>query len=110
MATEPTQAAQESGIALLINWANKQDNWIRKLVGEVIETRNKLSDERIGEIYDLLCREKKIASGDSGMVEMLSVESLGAPVQATVQLKSLQHIENVNAIAENEENRVSRAE
>ena len=28
-----------SGLGLLIEWANEQDQWIRKLVSEVIGTR-----------------------------------------------------------------------
>ena len=103
MTTEPPQAAQMSGLALLTEWANGQDHWLRKLVGEVIETRDKLSDERIAGLYDCLCREKEIVSGDPCVVEMLSAEGFDIPTQATVQLNSLQHIENVNAIAENQE-------
>jgi len=53
-----------SGLALLLEWANEQDHWIRALVAEIIETRRPLAEARAGHFLDLLLREKELASGE----------------------------------------------
>lgn len=103
MSAEQAQAAPVSGLSLLIGWANGQDHWIRKLVGEVIETRRRLSDERIDGIYDLLLREKELAEGDRVHVEALSAGAASPSPGTAIRLVSLEHVENVNALAPNQE-------
>jgi broad specificity phosphatase PhoE len=103
MSAEPAQAASVSGLALLIEWANGQDHWIRKLVGDVIETRRRLSEEGVTALYELLLREKGLAEGDPVDVPALSAAAGGTPGGTTIRLVSLRHVENVNALAPNQE-------
>ena len=97
------QTTQFSGIALLIEWANGQDHWIRKLVADVIETRSRLSDECIANLYELFLREKELSPGDPPNVERLSASRISAPATTTMRLASLKHIGNVNALAPGQE-------
>jgi len=103
MTAQPGHAAPVSGLSLLVDWANAQDHWIRKLVGEVIETRRRLSDQRIDALYDLLLREKELAAGDRVHVEALFAGAASSSPETAIRLGSLGHVENVNALAPNQE-------
>lgn len=96
-------SASPSGVALLINWANEQDHSIRALVGKVIETRRRLSDGQIDELYDLLLREKELKSGDPVTLAPLSGAPAATRSEKAFRLVSLKHLENVNALAPNQE-------
>jgi len=72
-------------------------------VGDVIETRRRLSDERVTALYQLLLREKGLAEGDPVDVPALSAAAGGTPGGTTIRLVSLRHVENVNALAPNQE-------
>jgi hypothetical protein len=102
MSAQPAQTAPVSGLSLLVEWANGQDRWIRNLVAQVVETR-RLSDERVSALYELLLREKGLAEGDPVNVPALSSTVAATPTGTTIRLVSLRHIENVNALAPNQE-------
>ena len=72
------QSSPTSGLALLIEWANGQDHWIRKIVDNVIKTRSLLSDEHVTAIYELFLREKKLAQGDPERRTALVLSALSA--------------------------------
>ena len=97
------QPSPTSGVALLIEWANGQDHWVRKIVDEVIKTRSLLSDEHVTAIYELFLREKKLAQGDPPNVERLSSSRLSETTAMALRLVSLEHIENVNALTPDQE-------
>src|SRR5581483_10068242 len=88
---------------MLVGWANGQDRWVRKLVGEVIETRRRLSDERIAALYELLLKEKGLADGQPEDVPPLTASGLAASASLPIRLVGLKHIQNVNALALNQE-------
>ena len=92
------QPPSTSGLVLLIRWANDQDHWIRKIVDNVVQTRSQLSDEHITDVYELFLREKKLAQGDTPNVTLLSSSQVSTNTPTTLQLASLKHIENVNAL------------
>ncbi len=97
----PAEAAA-TGLSLLIEWANAQDQWIRALVAEIIETRRPLNETRVDYFFDLLQREKELASGEPVSVAELSA---GATTRGDAQplvLSCLAHKENVNALAANQ--------
>lgn len=95
--------ARAFGIALLIGWANEQDHWIRALVGKVIEGRRRLSDGQIDELYDLLLLEKELKGGGPVTVAPLRAGSAAAASAKTCRLVALKHVQNVNALAPNQE-------
>ncbi|GIW41858.1 MAG: hypothetical protein KatS3mg076_2435 [Candidatus Binatia bacterium] len=102
-ADEQTVPRPPSGLDMLVEWANGQDRWVRKLVGEVIATRRRLSDERIAALYELLLREKDLADGQPEDVPSLTASGLAASAGLPIRLVGLKHLENVNALAPNQE-------
>ena len=92
-----------TGLALLIEWANQQDHWIRALTGEIVETRRPLSEVRAAHFFDLLQREKELASGDPVSVVALSAGAAMHGDMPSLVLTRLEHKENVNALAPNQE-------
>ena len=97
------QSSPTSGLALLVEWANGQDHWVREIVDKVIKTRSLLSDEHVTTIYELFLREKKLAQGDRPNVERLSSSQFSGTTAMALRLVSLEHIGNVNALTPDQE-------
>jgi len=102
MSAPAPQTTPVTALSLLIDWANQQDHWVRQLVGEIIETR-RLSDARVDALYQMLLREKGLVESDAVNVPLLSESVVSTPVQTSVCLQSLKHLENVNALAADQE-------
>ena len=98
-----TQPSQTSGLSLLLEWANKQDHWIRKIVYNVVQTRSQLSDDQITEAYELLLREKQLVEGTPPDVKLLSSSQTSVSTSTAMKLNSLKHVENVNALTADQE-------
>src|SRR3546814_1076052 len=49
-----------SGLSILVEWANGQDQWIRALAWEVINSRVEVAEDRVSHFYDLFLREKEL--------------------------------------------------
>ena len=92
-----------SGLSLLIEWANNQENWIRKIVNIVVQTRSHLLEEHIAEIHELFLREKKLIPGAPPNIKLLSSSPLSAPSSKVMKLTSLKHKESVNALTPGQE-------
>lgn len=101
MASEP--ASTVAGLSLLIDWANEQDQWLRGLAAEIIETRRPLSDARVTHFVDLLQREKELADAEPVAVAQLSAGGTSRSDAPPLMLTSLTHKENVNALSANQE-------
>ncbi len=99
----PRLPGHTSGLTMLVEWANGQDLWVRKLVGEVIESRRRLSDERIGAIYEFLLKEKRLTDGEPEDVGSLRASSVEGAERTPIRLLKLRHIANVNALARDQE-------
>lgn len=100
-AVRPLEPA--SALTMLVEWANEQDRWIRKLVAEIIESRRRLSDERIGALYELLLIEKQLAEGEPEVVGPLRASGMVTSARVPMRLLKLKHIANVNALAPDQE-------
>jgi hypothetical protein len=95
-------AERTSGIALLVDWANTQDHWVRALVGAVLESRRALSDEVLKELYELLLQEKGLQETEEG--HPISVPPIdhgheAADQEKPFRLTKLSAVTNVNALA-----------
>ena len=53
---------------LLIDWANRQDSWVRRLVGHVIASQRPISDGQATELFELFLAEKGF-HGSSSEIE-----------------------------------------
>lgn len=95
----PKTILKNSAQTLIVGWANGQDNWIRGIVAEIIETRRDLTDERIEDFYQMFLREKELAAGDAVNVPPLVASAAGKSQQDVFSVKQLRDIEGVNALA-----------
>jgi len=92
-----------SALSLLVEWANNQDHWIRALTAEVLETRRPISDGRAQHFLNLLLQEKELAAGQIVAVPLLRAADGVVTASAPLSLKRLDHRENVNALASNQQ-------
>lgn len=72
-------------------------------MGEIIETRRPLSEGRVDHFYDLLLREKEPKEGGPVKVEPLAASGTSAGSAARLVLALLKQVENVNALAREQE-------
>ena len=82
---------------LLVDWANQQDAWVRLIVAEALSFRQSLGDETLATIYDVLVREKELATGAPVSVPQLKVAVTSADKVERLELVKLADVAGVNA-------------
>ena len=101
--TEPDdQTLNEDPRSSLVQWANNRDEWIRRIVRQVLGSSDQLSESEQAVIYRLLLEEKGIDD------RTLPTEpQLGSPTQPLAQpepfhLARMSNVRGVNALVEGE--------
>jgi hypothetical protein len=102
-ATAPTTAPQTSAKKLLVDWANRQDSWVRQLVSEVLSARAECTDEVLDAVFEQYLIEKGLAKGDAVKVGDLELDEETAGTTAEFQLVKLSDVVGVNALATDQE-------
>lgn len=97
--TELAPVPAQSARALLVTWANQQDHWLRGIVGEVLETRRPLSDERVTAFYERFLVEKELATGAIVDVAPLVWDEGATEKAESLVLKTLESVDGVNALS-----------
>lgn len=87
---------------LLADWANQQDGWVRRIVGEVLLTRQPVPDAVLDEIYDAYLIEKGLADGDPVDQPKIVLDEATSAEAAGFTIDKLEDIEGVNALAPNQ--------
>jgi hypothetical protein len=95
----PTDAPTPTPVSLLVNWANNQEGWVRQVVGEVITTRNPLSDEAAAAIAKRFLDEKGLGQTGRAPVSRLGSQQGEDSRSGRLRLNSLSNCINVNALA-----------
>ncbi len=85
---------------LLVRWANQQDDWIRRLTGEILTVRREPPDSSITAVRDLYLAEKQLSSTPAETVPTLIEDGEVDLRAAAVRLVSLRDCRGVNALAE----------
>ena len=85
------------GYERLQDWVRKQLPWMQKIIQEVIEAQNSLSDEKIEKMCQLLIDKKKIVE-DATLDSQIIIKKESS--QEVAILKSLEHMQGVNKIKE----------
>lgn len=96
---EAQTPSPRTACSILVEWANGQDHWIRRIVGEVLASRQELPETAIDEVYRAYRVEKGLGNG---VVE--TIAPLGAATEAVetiepLYLTTLDELTGVNALA-----------
>jgi hypothetical protein len=83
---------------LLVDWANKQDAWVRHLVREIMSSRRPLGDDQADELYDAYLVEKGLADGTAPADAPLPYPTDGLAATETLRLVRMAEVSGVNAL------------
>jgi len=83
---------------LLVDWANEQDGWVRRMVGIVLSSRRPISESQAAELYDMYLAEKGLRGGGSASEPELAYPTDGAASADELRLTRLSNVEGVNAL------------
>lgn len=86
-------------VDLLVDWANKQSNWIRAITAEVIEFRSPLGEASLDKHYTNYLREKELSEGAAVTVGTLERDATGAASEEGLAVTAIKAVKNVNALA-----------
>lgn len=84
---------------LLVEWANRQDAWVRQLVAETIQSRQEPGEDILDKVYATFLAEKGLSGGTQPEVPMLVLDAAEPTQDDALELTSLHHIQHVNALA-----------
>ncbi|MGC2373129.1 MAG: AAA family ATPase [Solirubrobacteraceae bacterium] len=88
---------------LLVDWANGQDGWSRRLVLEVLATGKAASPKAIDEIYDHFLAEKGLAEAAAPLVPQLEYQEPLGDVAGQFLFRKLENVRGVNALLEGQQ-------
>ena len=83
----------------LIDWANKQDGWIRRIVGQVLATQEPLGQDDTVEMYKQFLSEKGLNGAKPAAEPKLAYTSEPVTAAAQLRLERLSEVVGVNALA-----------
>lgn len=84
---------------LLVEWANKQDAWVRQLAAETILSRQEPGQDILDKVYATFLAEKGLSGEPQPTVPTLELEKVEPSQDDTLELSSLHDVEHVNALA-----------
>ncbi|MEJ7784454.1 MAG: AAA family ATPase [Solirubrobacteraceae bacterium] len=84
---------------LLVDWANKQDHWVRRLAAEILSTGAAPGDCAIADAVDALFAEKHLSEGAATPVPPLVLEATEETATQALVISKLSHVGGVNALA-----------
>ncbi|MEE8346317.1 MAG: hypothetical protein V3S20_03115, partial [Dehalococcoidia bacterium] len=93
----------ESACQLLIDWANRQDGWIRAIVGEVVANRLELAESSMEAARNLYLAEKQLVDGDAKEIPALGEDGSESAAGDELIITALRECRGVNALAERQE-------
>lgn len=100
--TDTDQPLPTSARKLLVDWANQQDGWVRQIAGEVLLTRQPVTDAVLDEIFEAHLIEKGLADGDAADQPKIVLDETTSAEAAGFTIDKLEDIEGVNALAPNQ--------
>lgn len=84
--------------AMLVDWANPNDEWLRLLVSEVISTGRPVSTHTIDKAYQLFRQEKTLDKRELPVVPQLNVEARQDESVPPLTLTRLSEVHGINAL------------
>lgn len=100
--TDTEEPLPTSARKLLVDWANQQDGWVRRLAGEVLLTRQPVTEAVLDDTYEAYLIEKGLADGDPVDQPKIVLDETTSTEAAGFTIDKLEDIEGVNALAPNQ--------
>lgn len=94
-----TSAAKADPRTLLAIWANEKDEWVRSLVGEIVQSGAPASETQIDGAYELFRQEKGLDERTRNTVEPLKTDATVEEAAPPLSILSLSEVHGVNALA-----------
>ncbi|MBI4965554.1 MAG: AAA family ATPase [Desulfomonile tiedjei] len=88
---------------ILVDWANKQSNWVRAIVSEVLNTAQTVSDDAVDEIYKMLLAERGLSDEPAPFIPKLLLEEGDVDATERLTLAYIKAVEGVNLLASGQE-------
>ena len=83
---------------LLVDWANEQDAWVRRLVAIVLSSHRPISELQADELYDMYLAEKGLEDAYCPEEPPLAYPTDGAAAAEDLRLIKLSNVNGVNAL------------
>ena len=100
---EDPSAPTPSARTLLVDWANNQDGWVRRLVLEVLASGKPVSPEVINDVYSHFLDEKGLGDEPAPVVPPLEHQESPGDVSGALLFRKLENVRGVNALVEGQE-------
>jgi DNA repair ATPase RecN len=94
----PQSAPTKDPRQLLVDWANKQDSWIRRLVGQVLASQAPLGNDESAELYKQFLSEKGLNGAKPAVEPKLEYAAGSATAAEQLRLERLSDVAGVNAL------------
>lgn len=88
---------------LLVDWANKQDAWVRQLTAETILFKRVPSDAQLDALYEVFLAEAGLSEIEIPTWPKLEAQEAEATKDDDLELVTLSNVESVNALASDQE-------
>lgn len=102
MDQEPEEVEAESTVddprSVLAAWANRGDEWIRYLVGQVLNTERPVVESDVDYAYQLFRQSKALDKRTLPAQPELAVDVAEAEVEASLAITKLSDVQGVNAL------------
>lgn len=95
---EPEVAALLDPRALLADWANAKDEWVRLLVAEVIATARPVGESMADKAYQLFRQEKALDERELPVVPQLNIEARQDESAPPLTLTRISEVHGINAL------------
>lgn len=95
---EPEVAVLLDPRALLAQWANANDEWVRLLVAEVIASARPVSESTIEKAYQLFRQEKALDKRELPVIPQLNIEARQDESAPPLTLTRLSEVRGINAL------------
>jgi AAA domain len=93
---------------ILVDWANRQDGWARRLAGEVLQAGRAASNEFLMQLYEDFKLEKGLDQGEVSDVPPLLLGDGQSTTDDELLVTRLREVSGVNALVEDADIRFNR--
>src|ERR1700687_5696235 len=98
--TKPTPANPKK---ILVDWANSQQNWVRAVVAEILDTRESPSEATLDAFYEQSLTERGLRQGTVTEVPKLRFENTDGDTAEELVLTLIKDVSGVNILAPDQE-------